>query len=56
MWRFKQVYKIWHHLLNLKNKKNTHEAVWLLVKLQVSTKSWLGTKSSKASYIIFKIH
>ena len=25
---------IWHHLYNLKNVKNTHEGVLLLVKLQ----------------------
>ena len=26
--------EIWHHLFNLKNKKNTHGGVLLLVKLQ----------------------
>ena len=35
---------IWYHLYNLKNVKNTHGGVLLLVKLQAN-----GTKSRKAS-------
>ena len=55
---------IWHHLRNLKNVKNTHGGVLLLVKLQLTksnTPPWMfftfficanDTKSGKASHLI----
>ena len=55
---------IWYHLCNLKNVKNTHGGVLLLVKLQAlkvtllhgcfscSLNCTYGTKSRKASHII----
>ena len=39
---------IWYHLFNLKNVKNTHRGVLLLVNLQAEAN---GTKSLKASQI-----
>ena len=42
-------YVIWHYLHNLKNEKNTHGRVLLLVKLQTNDTN--GTKSHKASHI-----
>ena len=50
--RFKKYvlhYAIWHYLHNLKNEKNTHGRVLLLVKLQANGTN--GTKSRKASHI-----
>ena len=42
---------IWYHLYNLKNVKNTHGAVLLLVKLQ--TEAWNFTKSNTAPWVFF---
>ena len=39
---------IWYHLYNLKNVKNTHGGVLILVKLQATN----GTKSHNASYMV----
>ena len=43
---------IWYHLYNLKNVKNTHRGVLLLVKLQASAfKLYKWYKSRKASHV-----
>ena len=41
---------IWHHLYNLRNVKNTHGRVLLLVKVNCTN----GTKSRKASHLIME--
>ena len=41
---------IWYHLHNLKNVKNTHEGVLLLVKLQpvhMKSQKWLNISENK---------
>ena len=43
-----QICAIWYHLYNLKNMKNTHGVVSLLVKLQAVLNCTNGTKSRKA--------
>ena len=35
--KYVMLYAIWYHLYNLKNVKNTHGGVLLLVKLQAKT-------------------
>ena len=42
---------IWYHLYNLKNVKNTHGGVLLLVKLQVS--AWNFTKINTLPWVFF---
>ena len=42
---------IWHHLYNLKNVKNTHGGVILLVKLQAEAYNF--TKSNTFPYVFF---
>ena len=42
---------IWYHLCNLRNVKNTHEGVLLLVKLQDSACNF--TKSNTPSQVLF---
>ena len=42
---------IWYHLYNLKNVKNTHEGVLLLVELQVPPRNF--TKSNTRPWMFF---
>ena len=46
------LYAIWYHLYNLKNKKNTHEVVLFLVKLQAKACNF--TESSTLPWVFFK--
>ena len=47
---------IWYHLYNLKNLKNTHEGVLLLVKLQAKNLQFYQKKhSSMGVFHAFKI-
>ena len=46
--KYIMIYAIWYHLHNLKNVKNSHGGVLLLVKLQASATLFKITK--KASY------
>ena len=43
---------IWHHLYNLKNVKNTHGGVLILVKLQASACNF--TKSNTPPWVFFR--
>ena len=45
------LYAIWYHLYNLKNVKNTHGGVLLLVKLQAKARNF--TKSSTPLWVFF---
>ena len=45
---------IWYHLYNLKNVKNTHAGVLLLVKLQAET--CISTRSNTPPWVFFKLY